>query len=920
MLTFISFVLAAVAIIVAIKASNRTFRLEKELSELKAALQDAKLSDTSNVPVSFPRASSSPSKAINPDAAVTESRAMPSDESLRQAQYKHQQTIPSHYQAVKPSSPNVASVAHSAAKAPSSTLSDAANLSKGRASTNTLNDLDTVFDRGLRKLVASFKENWLVWVGAIAMLIGGGYLVQVIGSRIEFSPIMRVAIAFALSALTVALGEWFHRREQKNEIRSKRSSGFSYVPAAITGTGLTGIYCTVIFAFVVYQMLAPTTSLVILATAAFSSLALSLRQGPLMAVLGLVGGYSAPLWIGGTDPNYFLLGGYIVAITLAGTVLMLRVKHVWLALSIAVPHVLWMAILIEAVPQTQLFMWLSVFLTFTLYVLFAVPRLGWLFDVRYRHGQTTLTHHPVVMSIATVLLLFWSTEQFDVMSGIEMLYLYGFLMVTLWLPALRKGIAPRIFQGVSVVVAVSLLILSFSMKEFDWWLSDREILMCLGVSTMLVALRTVAQYLGGDRSLPSRILLIVLAPAMTVLTLGYVDAYMPEQLVFWSMFTALVAGLYVQIGLRLSALTADVSACVHGMVLALSFVWFDDATLTFAISAQVAVMALQAQYGIFRPAYWAIKVAMSLLVVRLTLLLFIPDWQPQDGGDWSWVLLSYLPSLALLAYARVVLRNTQSDIASWFEGAFLHVFLVALFTQTNYWLTGSYGYVTDIDFTSSIVYANQALVMALVYGYRSQFADKLSLVYRGYGYLLLMAFVAFEVLLNTLESPLIHDHVSASEWPVFNMLTLGWLMPAAVLFGAYFYRLSKLRIPVRIYAGSGLALAGIWLGMSIRHFWQPSSMTIFHSTSMAELFSYSVAGLVVGGSLTWVGVTRQALHVQRVGLVLLALVAVKVFLWDVSSLDGFWRAISFLGLGASLIGLGWLFQKLNKSVSEKPVM
>ncbi len=152
MLTFISFVLAAVAIIVAIKASNRTFRLEKELSELKAALHDAKLSDASNTPISFPRASTSPSKAINPDAVVAESRETPSDESLRQAQYKHQQTIPSHYQAVKPSSPNVASVAHSAAKTPSSTLSDAANLSKERASTNTLNDLDTVFDRGLRKL------------------------------------------------------------------------------------------------------------------------------------------------------------------------------------------------------------------------------------------------------------------------------------------------------------------------------------------------------------------------------------------------------------------------------------------------------------------------------------------------------------------------------------------------------------------------------------------------------------------------------------------------------------------------------------------------------------------------------------------------------------------------------------------------
>ncbi|WP_245869390.1 DUF2339 domain-containing protein, partial [Vibrio fujianensis] len=30
--------------------------------------------------------------------------------------------------------------------------------------------------------------------------------------------------------------------------------------------------------------------------------------------------------------------------------------------------------------------------------------------------------------------------------------------------------------------------------------------------------------------------------------------------------------------------------------------------------------------------------------------------------------------------------------------------------------------------------------------------------------------------------------------------------------------------------------------------------------------------------------------------------------------NGFWRAVSFLGLGASLIALGWLFQKLNRSL------
>ncbi len=68
------------------------------------------------------------------------------------------------------------------------------------------------------------------------MLIGGGYLVQVIGSHIEFSPLMRVSFAFSL----VTYGTRWRvvpSKEQNNPDRAARAQGFTYVPAAVTGTG-----------------------------------------------------------------------------------------------------------------------------------------------------------------------------------------------------------------------------------------------------------------------------------------------------------------------------------------------------------------------------------------------------------------------------------------------------------------------------------------------------------------------------------------------------------------------------------------------------------------------------------------------------------------------------------------------------------
>jgi uncharacterized membrane protein len=40
------------------------------------------------------------------------------------------------------------------------------------------------------------------------------------------------------------------------------------------------------------------------------------------------------------------------------------------------------------------------------------------------------------------------------------------------------------------------------------------------------------------------------------------------------------------------------------------------------------------------------------------------------------------------------------------------------------------------------------------------------------------------------------------------------------------------------------------------------------------------------------------------------LTVLKVFLIDLSDLTGIYRALSFLGLGAVLIGIGWFYQRL----------
>ena len=891
MYVILALFMACLAILIGVKAANRAALLEKELTKLREE--------------------------------VTSLRASVHGGSNPQV---HQQS------SIEKDTPSVATSPH--IESPQKNVSSsgehdpAANLdldqsaaNQGYAQTREVQldvfsqENESFLQSKVQSLLSNIQENWLVWVGALAMLIGGGYLVQVIGSHIQFSPFMRVSFAFVISLLMVLVGEWFHRKEQQNPQRAARAQGFTYVPAAVTGTGLTGIYCTVIFAFVVYQMLTPSISLIILASAAFFSLALSLRQGPLMAVLGLIGGYTAPLWIGGSEPNYFLLAGYICAISFAATLLMQKVRRAWITPSIAIPHVIWMLLLIESVPTELLFSWLAIYLSITLYLIFAVPRMGWMLNPRFRHYQSKWTNSPTATALATALLTFSAVTRMPELNTLQMAYCYTLLVAIIWLPALRTGWSLRVFLPSILVSATALIVLTIAFDALYMLEREASILFALAVSIALICYRTYCQSLS-DRSQLSGLLLLVLAPAMSLITLFYIDEFMQGYLWYWTAFCALMATYYVVLGQRARSLALECSAVMHALIVGIAFVWLSDTWLTTAISIQVAIMALQAQVGLFRPASWAIKVAMGILVIRLTLLPFIPEWQPVEAGHWAWVLVSYMPSLFILSYARSTLKQVDRELTNWFEGAFLHVFLMALFTQTNYWLTGQYGYLGHIDFTSAAVFANQALVMGLVYSYRSQFAQRLSRIYEIYSYLLWCAFAILIILLNTAESPLVTDNVSAQALPIFNMLSIGWLLPACILLIATFKRWNTLQVHRFAIASLGFLLAAIWLGMSIRQFWQTTSMMLYQPTSMAELFSYSVAGLLVGGLLTWRGVTQQGLMMQRVGLVVLACVALKVFLWDVSSLDGFWRAISFLGLGASLIALGWLFQKLNRSVAK----
>ena len=75
----------------------------------------------------------------------------------------------------------------------------------------------------------------------------------------------------------------------------------------------------------------------------------------------------------------------------------------------------------------------------------------------------------------------------------------------------------------------------------------------------------------------------------------------------------------------------------------------------------------------------------------------------------------------------------------------------------------------------------------------------------------------------------------------------------------------------------------------------------------AEFYAYSLAGVLLSLGLLLAGIRLPDKALRLAGLLLLTATIFKVFLIDASALEGIWRILSFLGLGAALILIGRLY-------------
>jgi len=101
------------------------------------------------------------------------------------------------------------------------------------------------------------------------------------------------------------------------------------------------------------------------------------------------------------------------------------------------------------------------------------------------------------------------------------------------------------------------------------------------------------------------------------------------------------------------------------------------------------------------------------------------------------------------------------------------------------------------------------------------------------------------------------------------------------------------------------------------HLFRPSVYEQVSSLELAQRFSYSAIWLAYGVGLMIFGFWRRSAFVRWQALVLMAVTIVKVFVFDVSELQQGYRILSFIGLGAVLMGISFAYHRDWLQLSER---
>ena len=199
--------------------------------------------------------------------------------------------------------------------------------------------------RDLEELIGT---RWAVWVGGLALAVGGLFLVRYSIEAGVFGPRVRLTMAAVFAMLLIAAGEALRRGVLMPKSVMDRIEGLpvAHAPLALTAAGVVSVFGTVYAAYAVYGFMSQTVAFLLMGGIGVGAIAASLLHGQALAGVGMLASYVTPVLVGGESKSRWPLILFLLAVTTAAMAVQNRLKSTWLAVGSILGVAIWTVLII----------------------------------------------------------------------------------------------------------------------------------------------------------------------------------------------------------------------------------------------------------------------------------------------------------------------------------------------------------------------------------------------------------------------------------------------------------------------------------------------------------------------------------------------------------------------------------------------
>lgn len=748
------------------------------------------------------------------------------------------------------------------------------------------------------------SQDWFskvaVWVGSIALLMAGFYMIKYSIEEGWITPAVRIWFTTVFGVLLCGTGFII-------SLKSVQAAN-ARIGQALSGAGVACLYFAAYAAVHMYGFLSAGQGFVAMIAVTVLAVVLSLKNGAPVALMGLVGGFLTP-WLMSTGSNdTVMLFSYLFVLFAGAQFLCMRLGWWALLLGSLLGAYLWSAVVIVG-NLNGLINHLEGTLVFVMGI--CLVNAVWVFLAKPDSDRGSTRQWLVTIR--------WVTWGGGLLQGLILVLIGGFAAVDMAL--------------FSILSVGALFLAVIREDEFVW-------------ASWLALAAVFAGALSNSETALWSWLLVPLGLAGLFFAVGHWRGLRSERSVMWRGLSVVAAVFIVPLlylnreWIHRSSVSLDASNWLW-----LSAIW---AVLVAVAGEHLFRREKDAQvageYSIFASVLLSFGLWMYLPgeyhahAAGLLLILFTLYWRWREfgrstlivsifGAAWAAAMALHAADAVSYFFREDISHAPEQDglaVLAWVLGISGGAAAVACYRrvwsapemQIMTWLLGLVGLLGVVAGYQclDVFYMPEAWTSAAVEGGLTALLALAAVVFafaiskwRGChpASLILAALVGLRVVYLHLP-----DSGAEGERFFLNALLLQFGIP---FIGAWILAAKHAQLgfetPRRIYQIAGMALGFVWATFLIQDYFGGSRLFDRGNTS-TEIYTYSVVWLLLAVVYQAIGLIRNQAAIHVGSLILLLITIGKVFLVDASELEGLFRVLSFLGLGLALIGIGYFYNKV----------